>query len=262
MMIKTYFKMFIRSFFIQALWNYERMQNIGFLFALKPFLYKIYLDKDKRKEALLRHIGFFNTHPYMANAIIAIIANMEKKIAEGSSNEKVSDMSAVKSAMEGPLAAIGDSFFGGVLRPLMSLISVFMLIFLKISDSWFKTYNVLIPLLFIFLYNVVHIFVRYRLMSMGFIFDRESIVKLSKFNFRLLWRMGQGGKLIIPAVALFLYLKVFGFGPAANSICPKTTIDIVFIYGVVLVLSIFVSKKFSPTFLFYGTILTCIVMSI
>jgi mannose/fructose/N-acetylgalactosamine-specific phosphotransferase system component IID len=253
--------MFIRAFFIQALWNYERMQNIGFLFVLKPFLYKIYLNKDKRKEAFLRHTGFFNTHPYMANVIIAIIANMEKKIAEGSSNEKVSDMSAVKSAMEGPLAAIGDSFFGGILRPLVALISISILIFLKTSDSLFRVYNILIPLLFIFLYNIVHIFVRYRLMSMGFMFDRESIVRLSKFDFKILWKIGQRGKLIIPAATLFLYLKVFGFGPIANSIFAKTTIDAVFIYGVVLVLSIFLSKKFSPTFLFYGTILTCIVMS-
>jgi mannose/fructose/N-acetylgalactosamine-specific phosphotransferase system component IID len=239
------------------------MQNIGFLFVLKPFLYKVYLNKDKRKEALLRHTGFFNTHPYMANVIIAIIANMEKKIAEGSSNEKVSDMSAVKSAMEGPLAAIGDSFFGGTLRPLVSLISISMLIFFRTSDSWFGAHNnVLIPLLFIFLYNIVHIFVRCRLMSMGFIFDRESVVRLSKFDFKLLWRMEQGGKLIIPATAIFLYLKVFGFGPITNSIFHKTTTDIVFIYVVVLVFSIFVSKKLNPTLLFYGTILTCIVMSI
>jgi mannose/fructose/N-acetylgalactosamine-specific phosphotransferase system component IID len=252
--------MFIRAFLIQALWNYERMQNIGFLFVLKPLLYKIYLNKDKRKEAFLRHTGFFNTNPYMANVIIAIIANMEGKIAEGSSNEKVSDMNAIKSAMEGPLAAIGDSFFWGILRPLVALISI-ALIFLKTSDSWPESYNILIPLLFIFFYNIVHIFVRYKLMSMGFMFDRESIVRLSKFDFRILQKIGQRGKLIISAAALFLYFKVFGFGPIANSILAKTTIDIVFIYGVVLVLSIFVSKKFSPTFLFYGTIATCIVMS-
>ncbi len=261
-MIKICFKMFIRTLFIQALWNYERMQNIGFLFALKPFLYKIYLNEGKRKEALLRHMGFFNTHPYMANMIIAIIASMEKRIAEDNSNEKVSEVNAVKSAMEGPLAAIGDSFFWGTLRPLAALISISMLILLKASDSWFEAYNVLIPLLFIFIYNIVHISVRFRLMFLGFILDKESIVRSSKFNFKLLWKMGYSDKLIISAAALFLYLKVFGFGSAANNIFPKTGINVVFIYGVVLVLSIFVSKKFSPIFLLYGTILTCIIMSI
>jgi PTS system mannose-specific IID component len=238
------------------------MQNIGFLFVLKPFLYKIYFNEEKRKEALLRHMGFFNTHPYMASMIIAIIANMEKKIAEGNSNEKVSEVNVVKNAMEGPLAAIGDSFFWGTLRPLTTLISISMLIFLKASDSWFGTYNVLIPLLFVFLYNVVHIFVRFWLMVVGFIFDRKSIVRSSKFNFKFLWKMEHSGKLIIPAVALFLYLKVFGFDPVANKIFSKTGIDVVLIYVVVLMLSIFASGKLGPTFLFYSTILTCVIMTI
>jgi PTS system mannose-specific IID component len=254
--------MFIRTFFIQALWNYERMQNIGFLFIVKPFLYKIYLSEDKRKEALLRYTIFFNTHPYMANMIIAIIANMENKIAKGNSNEKVSEVNVVKSAMEGPLAAIGDSFFWGTLRPLAALTSIFMLILLKASDSWFGAYNILIPLLFIFFYNVVHIFVRFRLMIVGFTFDRESIVRSSKFNFKLLWKMGYSGKLILLSAVLFLYLKVFGFDPVVDNTFLKTGIDVVFIYGVVFVLSIFVSKKFGPTFLFYTTILACIVISI
>jgi PTS system mannose-specific IID component len=261
-MIKTYFKMFIRTFFIQALWNYERMQNIGFLFVLKPFLYKIYPNENKRKEVLLRHTGFFNTHPYMANMIIAIIANMEKKIAEGNSNEKISEINVVKSAMEGPLAAIGDSFFWGTLRPLTTLISISMLILLKASDSCFRTYNILVPLLFIFLYNVVHISVRFQLMFVGFMFDRESIIRSSKFNFNLLWKISYSSKIVISAVALFLYLKVFGFGHVINNIFLKTGTHVAFIYVTVLILSIFVSKKFSPTFLFYGTILICIVMSI
>jgi mannose/fructose/N-acetylgalactosamine-specific phosphotransferase system component IID len=253
--------MFIRTLFIQALWNYERMQNIGFLFALKPFLYKIYLNEGKRKEALLRHMGFFNTHPYMANIIIAIIASMEKRIAEDNSNEKISEVNMVKSAMEGPLAAIGDSFFWGTLRPLAALISISILILLKEYDNRFGTYNVLIPLLFIFLYNAVHIFARFRLMFAGFMFDRESILRLSGFNFKLLWKIGYSGKFIISATALFLYLKVFGFGSITNNVFSKIGMDVVFIYIIVFVLSIFVLKKFSPTFLFYGIILACIVIS-
>ncbi len=35
-------QVFIRSFFVQALWNYERMQNIGFAFAVEPFLRRAY----------------------------------------------------------------------------------------------------------------------------------------------------------------------------------------------------------------------------
>ncbi|MDR1400775.1 MAG: PTS system mannose/fructose/sorbose family transporter subunit IID [Endomicrobium sp.] len=41
--------MFIKTFFIQALWNYERLQDVGFLFILKPFLCNIYSDESKKK---------------------------------------------------------------------------------------------------------------------------------------------------------------------------------------------------------------------
>ncbi|MDR3275349.1 MAG: PTS system mannose/fructose/sorbose family transporter subunit IID [Endomicrobium sp.] len=51
---------------MQSLWNFERIQNIGFLFVLKSFLCKIYLNKDRRKEAVLKHTVFFNTYPYTA----------------------------------------------------------------------------------------------------------------------------------------------------------------------------------------------------
>ena len=58
-MFKIYGKMFFKSFFLQALWNFERLQNIGFLFVLKPFVDKVYPDRERRKEALIRHTGFF-----------------------------------------------------------------------------------------------------------------------------------------------------------------------------------------------------------
>ena len=56
-------------------------------------------------------MGFFNTHPYMSSLIIAIDANMEKELSKCECGEKKSDVNSVKNIMEGPLAAIGDSFF-------------------------------------------------------------------------------------------------------------------------------------------------------
>ena len=78
-------KLFIRTFFVQSLWNFERLQNIGFLYVLYPVFKKLYPDKNKRKEVLLRHIGFFNTNPYMANIVFAMIINAESEIASGRS---------------------------------------------------------------------------------------------------------------------------------------------------------------------------------
>jgi PTS system mannose-specific IID component len=96
--------MFVKTFFIQTLWNYERLQNVGFLFILKPFLCRIYSDEGEKKEAFLRHVGFFNTHPYMVDLIAAIVVNMEEKASENVHGEKVSDINMIKDIMTAPLA--------------------------------------------------------------------------------------------------------------------------------------------------------------
>ena len=79
-MIKNF--VFLRTFFLQALWNFERLQNIGFLYILYPVLKKLYPKQEDRKEVLLRHLGFFNTNPYMVNIIVAMVINCEKNISE------------------------------------------------------------------------------------------------------------------------------------------------------------------------------------
>ena len=45
-------KLFIRTFFVQSLWNFERLQNIGFLYVLYPVFKKLYPDKNKRKDGV------------------------------------------------------------------------------------------------------------------------------------------------------------------------------------------------------------------
>ena len=60
-----------RSFFFQSACNYERMQNVGFCFCILPALQVLYRDDDL-KRAMQRHLAFFNSHPYMADALLEI----------------------------------------------------------------------------------------------------------------------------------------------------------------------------------------------
>ena len=55
-------KVFKRSFMYGSSWNYERMQNLGFLYTILPVLKKLYPDKDSASPAMKRHLEFFNTH--------------------------------------------------------------------------------------------------------------------------------------------------------------------------------------------------------
>jgi len=251
--------MFVKTFFIQTLWNYERLQNVGFLFILKPFLCRIYSDEGEKKEAFLRHVGFFNTHPYMIDLIAAIVVNMEEKASENVHGEKVSDINMIKDIMTAPLAAIGDSFFWGTLRHLATFAGVFILfLFVNIFSSQFATYDFWVPLTFISFYNIVHIPARFLLMFMGFKFDRKkNIALLSSINFSTLWKIMYYSEVAFVAGASVLYLKFlfFTFLNSGNNICDM------FIYVGLFMFSIFVSLKFSAVFLFYGAVLICIGIS-
>jgi PTS system mannose-specific IID component len=249
--------MFIKAFFIQALWNYERLQNIGFLFILKPFLCRAYSDESRRKEAFLRHTGFFNTHPYMVNLVVAVVANMEKKIAGNNFSEKIPDINIIKSTMEGPLAAIGDSFFWGTLRYFVAFISVLMtVLFVSAFNSQYASYSFLVPLAFIFLYNIVHISLRYWLMLVGFKFDKvKNIVAVLNFKLKFLLKILRYSEVIIVIVALVLYMRYLSSMFFGNDVYG------VFAYVALFVLSIFASWRFGAVFLFCFTILLCIVIS-
>lgn len=51
-------KVFKRSFMYGSSWNYERMQNLGFLYTILPVLKKLYPDKDSASPAMKRHLEF------------------------------------------------------------------------------------------------------------------------------------------------------------------------------------------------------------
>ena len=113
------FRMFLRSFFIQAGWNYERFQNLGFAFCLQPALEKIYPDREKLKAAMLRHLQIFNTQPYMASFVLGNVAGMEERAAaSGDPEAALKGMPGVKQALASSFASIGDRIFWGRLKPM------------------------------------------------------------------------------------------------------------------------------------------------
>ena len=109
-------KMFGRALMYGASWNYERMQNLGFLYMMTPALKRVYGDKDKAEmgEAMKRHLEFFNTHQSAAPFIGGVAAAMEEQ--EG--NAGGTAISGIKVGLMGPLAGIGDSLIWLTLVPI------------------------------------------------------------------------------------------------------------------------------------------------
>lgn len=80
-------------------------------------------DPAKQQELLNRHLPFFNTEPFLGCIIPGIVLGMEAQKAAG---EDVPDdlITAIKSALMGPFAGIGDALLPGTLIPILLAIAV------------------------------------------------------------------------------------------------------------------------------------------
>jgi mannose/fructose/N-acetylgalactosamine-specific phosphotransferase system component IID len=169
-------RVFFRSFFLQAFWSFERMQNLGFLFAIDPWLDRIYADPQRRKEASLRHLEYFNTQPYMASYLLGLVGGLEEKLSRSGAGDRPAleaGISDAKKMLSPALAAVGDRLFWGSLRP--SCAAVSMLATLALWTASFPFPVFLGCLAFLILFNAPAIWLRWRGLEAG-LQGRESVV--------------------------------------------------------------------------------------
>lgn len=138
-------RIFLRSFLVQASWNFERLQNLGFFLMAGPTLARRYSrGSDALAQAGLRHLRQFNTHPYFAGLVAATVLHEE---GAGSDPELVDGL---KRSLMCALGAVGDEFFWATLRPLAALAALPAALSGK---AW-------APLLLLAVYNVPHLTAR------------------------------------------------------------------------------------------------------
>lgn len=133
-----------RSTFLQGSWNYERMQNGGWAFAMVPAIKRLYKSKEDRSAALVRHLEFFNTHPYVASPIIGVTLALEEDRANGTPVDDAA-IQGVKVGMMGPLAGIGDPVFWFTVRPILG----------ALGASLALSGNILGPIIFFVGWNII-----------------------------------------------------------------------------------------------------------
>ncbi|SEH23998.1 MULTISPECIES: PTS mannose transporter subunit IID [unclassified Selenomonas] len=151
-----FFWAFVRSNFLQASWNMERMQGLGYCFGMVPILKRLY-EGEELKQALKRHLEFYNTQPFVTAPIIGITAAMEEKKANGAD---IPDgvINGIKVGMMGPLAGVGDPIFWGTLRPITA----------ALGASIAMSGSLLGPIIFFVLFNLVRLLVRWYGISYGY----------------------------------------------------------------------------------------------
>lgn len=149
---------FWRSQFLQASWNFERMQNVGWAYSMIPALKKLYTSKEDRAEALKRHLEFFNTHPYLAAPVLGVTLTLEEEKAAGEEIDNAA-IQGVKIGMMGPLAGVGDPIFWGTLRPVLGAFAAS----LALSESWMG------PIIFFLAWNIIRMAFLWYSQELGYV---------------------------------------------------------------------------------------------
>lgn len=150
----TLIKVFLRSFLIQAVWNYQSMQSIGFCFALSPVGKKLYKSNEKRKEFYKRHLDFFNAHPYFSSYALGAMAKIEEQLA-AQENPDYQIIAKFKNALIGPLGAVGDQLVWATIKPASVLIGLIGVVFIHHIQT--KIYFIFLLLI---IYNIPHLYIR------------------------------------------------------------------------------------------------------
>ena len=99
--------------------SYERLQALSFAAAMAKNLKKLYKDDPEGyKEALQRHMEFYNTEGTIGSSVVGItLAMEEEKVKNGSvSGEMITN---IKIGLMGPIAGIGDTLIHGMAKSII-----------------------------------------------------------------------------------------------------------------------------------------------
>ncbi|MCI8270850.1 MAG: PTS system mannose/fructose/sorbose family transporter subunit IID [Erysipelotrichaceae bacterium] len=147
--------------------SFERLQAVSFTYTISAALQKLYKDdKEGLKDALKRHLEFFNTEGTIGSLIVGVVLALEeKKKLEGDVDPEV--ITNLKLGLMGPIAGIGDSLIQGTIKSII----------LSLAASFGLQGNIIGGLL-PFLFPLTVYFVGRYLAILGYNLGTEAVNKL------------------------------------------------------------------------------------
>jgi PTS system mannose-specific IID component len=174
----------LRSNLFQGSWNFERMQALGFAYSMVPVIRRLYPDQDsqERKDAIKRHLEFFNTQPFVAAPVLGVTIAMEEERANGKEIDDAA-INGIKVGLMGPLAGVGDPIYWGTARP----------VFAALGANLALSGSILGPILFFVLFNIVRLATRYYGVHYGY---RKGLDVVSDMSGGLLQKLTEGASIL------------------------------------------------------------------
>ena len=160
---KTLNKMVWMSCFLQASFNYERMQACGWLWGILPGLKKIHTNKEDLKASMAHNLDFLNTHPFLVTFVMGIVLSLEQNKTE------TQTIRSVRISAAGPLGGIGDALFWLTLVPITA----------GLTANIAMEGNILGAVLFLIIFNAVQFVVRWWLMHWSYNLGTKAVTMLT-----------------------------------------------------------------------------------
>lgn len=156
-------KMVWRSLFLQASFNYERMQACGWLWGMLPGLQKIHTNKEDLKASMAHNLDFLNTHPFLVTFVMGIVLSLEQNKAD------TSTIRSVRISAAGPLGGIGDALFWLTLVPITAGLTANI----AMDGSFIGA------ILFLLIFNVFQFVIRWWLMHWSYGLGTKAVTMLT-----------------------------------------------------------------------------------
>ena len=156
---KTLNKMVWRSCQLQACFNYERMQSVGWLWSMLPGLQKIHTNKEDLAASMTHNLDFLNTHPFAVTFVMGMVLSMEQQKMD------IQTIRSVRISVAAPLGGIGDALFWMTLIPIVAGMTAQM----AMDRSWIG------PILYFIIAFGVEMALRYGLMYWSYNLGTKAI---------------------------------------------------------------------------------------
>ncbi|MCF6179101.1 MAG: PTS system mannose/fructose/sorbose family transporter subunit IID [Geopsychrobacter sp.] len=189
-------QVWFRLLLLQGSWNFERLQGGGWFYTMAPVLRVLYGEKEMQRIAR-EHVGYFNTHPYLAPTVVGAVIRMEIERAEG--KEPVIGIAEFKEMVASPYAAVGDALFWGGLRPLAAGVALLLA----------AKGLVFAPIVFLIMFNALPLWFRIAGFLSGYELGVQSVDFLQKRKLPdLAIRAKETSVVLLGGVAAFMVFQV------------------------------------------------------
>ncbi len=241
--------------FLHASWNFERLQNAGFLFSIYGILKKIYMgDKENFLRAIKRHIGFFNTHIFFSPAVAGVITRLEEDIPDTDPEAKEREIENTKMGIMGPLAAIGDSLFWSGLKPIALLLGAAIVLLANPEHVVLVWYDACIISLAVF--NIPRIAIKNYLLFKAYYEYRQLFMLIQKIKFQDIMKSIKLIGMFVLAGFMAGYIRLM-----PNNILSVKLVDNFLFLGVFAIFTFSLKNKVSVSKVFASVIAASIIIS-